>query len=70
MYNSFESWFLETQGFGAREEAFWEAVRYGDEDVAYRFLRKAWQLGYEAGRRAEEPITICDNASSEAPPSL
>ena len=69
MYNSFEQWFFQTIGYGAREESFWEAVRYGDDEVAYKFLRQAWRLGYEAGRRAEGPMKNCDSAESEAPSS-
>ena len=53
-YETFEDWFKEMVGYGFREETFWEAVRYGDDEMAYNFLKTAWRLGYEAGRRAED----------------
>jgi hypothetical protein len=53
MYNKFEDWFLETVGYGSRDETFWEAVRYGKDEMAYYYVKTAWRLGYEAGRRTE-----------------
>ena len=52
-YDTFSNWFTETVGYGSRDETFWEAVRYSDDKMAYDFLKTAWRLGYEAGRRAE-----------------
>lgn len=46
----FHAWFCETEGFGHREERFWNAIEYQDTKEAYKFLKTAWLLGYQAGR--------------------
>jgi hypothetical protein len=28
-------------------------VRYSNDEMAFSFVKTAWRLGYEAGRRAE-----------------
>jgi hypothetical protein len=52
-YETFSDWFMETVGYGSRDETFWEAVRYSNDEMAFSFVKTAWRLGYEAGRRAE-----------------
>lgn len=48
----FFQWFSETEGYGYREERFWQAIEYQDDKEAFRFLKTAWVLGYKAGQRS------------------
>lgn len=51
--SSFYEWFSETEGYGHREERFWNAIHYSNDSEAYAFLKVAWRLGYEAGLQSK-----------------
>jgi len=51
---AFDEWFYEQEGFGLRCERFYDdvdqAVRMSRHDVVVKWLRVAYDLGYERGR--------------------
>lgn len=48
--DKFFQWFSAAEGYGHREERFWQAIEYQDDREAFRFLKTAWVLGYKAGQ--------------------
>ena len=50
--DEFYAWFSEEEKYGFREERFWGAVDRQDEEELLQWLKIAWRLGYESGKRS------------------
>lgn len=48
----FYEWFCEQEGFHIREERFWDDCERGDSDELFKWLRAAFDMGMQAGRRS------------------
>jgi hypothetical protein len=47
----FDEWFREIEGFHIREERFWDDCDQGNPEALFSWVRWAFHLGYEAGKR-------------------
>lgn len=47
----FDDWFWELEGFHIRSERFWDDVEQNRKDEIYKWLKTAYQMGYEEGQR-------------------
>lgn len=47
----FYEWFDEIEGFHIREERFWDDVDRASPEALFNWVRWAFHLGYEAGRK-------------------
>jgi len=47
----FDDWFYEMEGYGFRAERFWSDYDAKDQVVMMKWLRTAYQMGYEEGQR-------------------
>jgi len=47
----FDDWFYEREGFGFRAERFWSDYDTKDQVAMMKWLRTAYQMGYEEGQR-------------------
>jgi hypothetical protein len=48
----FYDWFDEIEGFHIREERFWDDCDRGDRKELFEWVRWAFHLGWEAGKRS------------------
>lgn len=49
--DEFYEWFEELEGFHIREERFWDDCDRGDHTDLFQWVRWAFHMGFEAGRR-------------------
>ena len=50
--DQFYDWFDELEGFHIREERFWDDCDRGDSKDLFEWVRWAFHMGYEAGKRS------------------
>jgi hypothetical protein len=47
----FDNWFYEQEGFGFRVERFWSDYDARNQLAMLEWLRTAYQMGYEEGKK-------------------
>ena len=50
--DEFYNWFDEIEGFHIREERFWDDCERGETGVLFEWLRAAFEVGFQAGKRS------------------
>jgi hypothetical protein len=50
--DEFYAWFDTIEGFTIREERFWDDCERGEKGVLFEWLRAAFEVGYQVGKRS------------------
>lgn len=51
MTDGFEEWFYELEGFAFRSERFWDDFDSHNRESVLKWLRTAYEVGYEQGKK-------------------